>query len=171
MELYLIRHAAAEIVGEANEFLDEKRRLTPEGRERMQQAARGLRALGVRFDVIMTSPLYRAIETAEIIAYAIEIDRGIITQTPALIPGATSASLTNAIRKHTVESIALVGHQPDLGQTISRIVCGYPDAAIQVRKGSVCAITITETAPAIRGTLSWMLTSKQLRLIGKGDGG
>lgn len=167
MELYLIRHAAAEPVGDANDFLDEKRKLTAEGRERMQQAARGLHILGVKFDSILTSPLFRAIETAQILADAMEIDRGIITQTPALIPGATSASLTNAIRKHSVESIALVGHQPDLGQTISRIVCGYPDAAIQFRKGSVCAITVTETTPTIRGTLSWMLTSKQLRLIAK----
>ncbi|MEW6208490.1 MAG: phosphohistidine phosphatase SixA [Acidobacteriota bacterium] len=167
MELYLIRHAAAEPVGEANEFLDERRRLTLEGRERMQQAARGLRALGVRFDLILTSPLFRAIETAEIIADALGIDRSRISQTPALLPGATAASLTNEIRKQSVESIALVGHQPDLGQTISRIVCGYPDAAIQLRKGSVCAITVTETAPAIRGTLSWLLTSKQLRLIAK----
>jgi phosphohistidine phosphatase len=154
-------------VGEANDYLDERRRLTPEGRERMQQAARGLRALGVRFDLVLTSPLFRAIETAEIIADALGIDRSLIHQTSALMPGATAASLTNAVRKQTVESIALVGHQPDLGQTISRIVCGYPDAAIQFRKGSVCAITVTETAPAVRGSLSWMLTSKQLRLIGK----
>jgi phosphohistidine phosphatase len=167
MELYLIRHAIAEPVGETNEFLDEKRKLTAEGRERMQQAALGLRTLGIKFDLILTSPLYRAIETAEIIADALEIDRSLIYTTSALVPGATAASLTNAIRKQTAESIALVGHQPDLGQAISRIVSGYPDAAIQFRKGSVCAITVTETAPTIRGTLSWLLTSKQLRLIGK----
>lgn len=167
MDLYLIRHAIAEPVGDANDFLDEKRKLTAEGRERMQQAARGLRLLEVKFDLILTSPLYRAIETAEILTDAMEMDRGLISQTSALLPGASAASLTNAIRKQTVESIALVGHQPDLGQTISRIVCGYPDAAIQFRKGSVCAITVTEIAPTIRGTLSWLLTSKQLRLIAK----
>jgi phosphohistidine phosphatase len=166
MELYFIRHAIAEPLGEGNDFLDERRRLTAEGRERMHQAALGLRALGVEFDLVLTSPLARAVETALIIGEVFEMDRGLIEQVAALRPEATPTSIFTVIKKQSgVESIALVGHQPSLGQEISRIVCGYADASIQLKKGGVCSVKVTETVPTIRGSLEWLLTPKQLRMI------
>src|SRR6185295_13400435 len=87
MELYVIRHAIAQPLGQQNEFTDEKRALTSEGRDRMREAVKGLRRLEVEFDLILTSPLARAVETAEIVAAGLEFSKKGIKQTASLAPG------------------------------------------------------------------------------------
>jgi phosphohistidine phosphatase len=168
MELYIIRHAIAQPLGQKNEFTDEKRALTAEGRDRMREAAKGLRKLGVEFDVVLTSPLTRAVETAEIIADTFGLGKTEIEQTASLAPGASIDELFAEIKRRTgAESIALVGHQPDLGEIISCIAQGGDSLAIQFKKGSVCCINITETVPSLRGELVWLVTPRQLRLLAK----
>jgi phosphohistidine phosphatase len=168
MELYIIRHAIAQQLGRKNDFLDEKRALTSEGRASMREAARGLRKLGVEFDLVLTSPLARAVETAEIIAHALGLDKKEIEQTDALAPGASPDEVFAEIKKRAgTESIALVGHEPDLGNLISRIVLGSEGLAVQLKKGSACLIEVVETVPTIRGKLVWLLTPKQLRQLAK----
>ncbi|HEX8087437.1 MAG TPA: histidine phosphatase family protein, partial [Blastocatellia bacterium] len=90
MELYVIRHAIAQQLGRKNDFADEKRALTSEGRERMREAAKGLCKLGVEFDVILTSPLVRAVETAEIMAAALGLTKKEVEQTGNLAPDAST---------------------------------------------------------------------------------
>jgi len=68
MDLYIIRHAIAESLGKENEFSDDRRALTEEGRDRMREIAKGLHRLGAEFDLILTSPLVRAVETAQVVA-------------------------------------------------------------------------------------------------------
>jgi phosphohistidine phosphatase len=168
MELYIIRHAIAQPLGQKNDFLDEKRALTSEGRERMREAAKGLRKLGVEFDLILTSPLVRAVETTEIIAHALGLSKKDVEQIEALAPGAPPGELFAEIKKRTgAESIALVGHLPDLGNVISEIVVGGEGLRVQLKKGGVCSIDVVETVPTIRGTLVWLLTPKQLRQLAK----
>src|SRR5262249_18697267 len=169
MELYIIRHAVAEPLGKRNEFSDEKRMLTDEGRERMRVAARGLRKQGGELDLLLTSPLIRAAETAEIVAAALEVGKKQIRQTTNLPPGAAAGELLAEIRTLPgVESLALIGHEPDLSSLISRIIQTDVSAlSIQLKKGSVCCINITETVPALRGELMWLLTPRQLRLLSK----
>jgi phosphohistidine phosphatase len=166
MELYVIRHAIAQPLGQQNDFTDEKRALTSEGRARMQEAAQGLRKLGVELDLILTSPLVRAVETAEIIAGATGLGKKDIEQTANLAPGASIDGLFAEIKRGAgVEMVALVGHQPDLGQLISNIVQCDDALAIQLKKGGVCSINVTETVPTLRGQLMWLLTPRQLRLL------
>ncbi|MEK6324047.1 MAG: phosphohistidine phosphatase SixA [Acidobacteriota bacterium] len=167
MELYVIRHAIAEPLGKGNQFSDEKRALTEEGRNRMREAVKGLRKLGVELDLIMTSPLVRAVETAEILAGSMGISRKEIQHTPALAPGALAEQLFAEIKSHGgAESIALVGHQPDLGSLISRIIqSDHGVLSIQLKKGSIGCINVTETVPTLRGALMWLLTSRQLRML------
>lgn len=169
MELYIIRHAIAEPLGTGHEFSDQKRPLTEEGRNRMREICKGLRNLGVELDLIMTSPLARAVETAEILAGSLGISKKEILQTPALAPGALAEQLFAEIKSQGVaESIALVGHQPDLGMLISRIVqVDDGVASIQLKKGSICCINLTETVPTLRGELTWLLTPRQLRRLAK----
>jgi phosphohistidine phosphatase len=167
MELYIIRHAISEPLGKHNEFSDEKRSLTDAGRDRMREAAKGLRALAVQFDLILTSPLIRAIQTAEIIAAALNVGIREIRETSSLAPGASAGDLFTEIKSHTgVESVALVGHQPDLGLLVSGII-GSAAPSIQLKKGGVCCVNISETVPALRGDLVWLLTPKQLRLLAR----
>lgn len=168
MELYIIRHAIAQPLGRKNDFLDEKRALTSEGRDRMREVARGLRRIGVEFDLIMTSPLARAVQTAEIITAELAPNRIEVEQTATLAPGAPTDELFGEIKRHNgAESIALIGHQPDLGKIISRIVQGNGSLSIGLKKGGVCCIKVSETVPTLRGGLLWLLGPKHLRLLGK----
>lgn len=169
MELCVIRHAIAEPLGKSNEFSDEKRALTEEGRSRMREAVKGLSKLGVEFDLVLTSPLERALETAEIVAACFGLSKKEIRQTGALAPGASFEQLFAEIKSHAgAESIALVGHQPDLGNLISRIIVGDGGtASIQLKKGSVCCINVIETVPSLRGELMWLLTPRHLRTLAK----
>lgn len=169
MLFYIIRHAIAEPLGEANAFSDERRALTPVGRERMQRIAKGLRRLAVEFDLVLTSPLVRAVETAEILVAEMGASRDLIKQTETLAPGASFEPLFEEIRRYpAVESLAVVGHQPGLGDLVSLLVVGQPGAlALELKKGSVCLVKIERTIPSFRGRMAWLLAPKQLRLIAK----
>lgn len=167
MELYLIRHALAQQLGLKNDFTDEKRTLTSEGRDRMREAARGLRKLGVQLDLLLTSPLVRAVETAEIVGEALGISKKEIISTDRLAPGGSADELFAEIKSHGIESVALVGHQPDLGEIIAKIVQANSKLSIDLKKGSICCINVVETVPSLRGELVWLMTPKQLRSLAK----
>ena len=137
MELYAIRHAIAQELGEKNEFNDHKRALTNDGRSKMREIARGLARLGVRVDLILTSPLVRAVETADILAEGLEVKKDEIKQTQHLKPGSLPDELFNEIKTSWASSIALVGHKPDLGDIISRIVAGSGGLAAEIKKGEI----------------------------------
>jgi phosphohistidine phosphatase len=167
MNLYFIRHGIAEELGEKNEFSDEKRSLTRDGQKKMRGAARGMARLGIELDVLFTSPVVRAMETSEIIAAELGLKSNTIRQTPYLAPGAQHTELLTELKGQEATSVALVGHQPDLGDLVSRIVAGSGGLSIDLRKGGICCVEVTETVPSLRGDLVWLLTPKQLRLLGK----
>jgi phosphohistidine phosphatase len=168
MELYFIRHAIAQQLGRKNDFTDEKRTLTSEGRERMREAVKGLHKIGVEFDLVLTSPLVRAVETAEIITSTLGLSKKEIKQTGSLAPGASTEDLFLEIKGHAgAESIALVGHQPDLGEIISKIVQGNGSLSLELKKGGVCSVKVSETVPVLRGSLLWLLWPKHLRALAK----
>jgi phosphohistidine phosphatase len=169
MELFVIRHAIAEPLGKENKFSDEMRALTVEGRNRMREVVKGLVKLGVEFDLLLTSPLKRAVETAEIVGTGTGLTKKEIKLSGNLAPGASAEELFAEIKGLPgVEAIALIGHQPDLGGLISRII--HSDAtslSIQLKKGGVCCLNVTETVPRFRGDMMWLLTPRQLRLLAK----
>lgn len=169
MELFVIRHAIAEPLGKTNEFSDEKRALTSEGRNRMREVVKGLVKFGVEFDLILTSPLTRAMETAEIVANASGLTKKEIKVSGNLMPGASVDKLFAEIKGLVgIEAIALIGHQPDLGGLISRVIQRKSaELSIQLKKGSVCCLNVTETVPTLRGDMVWLLTPRQLRLVAK----
>jgi len=167
MELYIIRHGLAHPLGQKNDFADERRTLTSQGRDRVREIAKGLRKLEVRPEMVLTSPLIRAQETAEIVADSLGVDKDMLITTQNLAPGSKFEELLAEIKEKHVESIALVGHQPDLGELAGLVVSGQNHVAVPLRKGGVCCIDVTETVPSFKGTLVWLLTPKQLRIIGK----
>ena len=168
MEIYLVRHGLAQQLGQKNEFADEKRTLTSQGRERMREIARGLKKIGIFPDLLMTSPLVRAVETAEIVAEALGLDQRQIHSTNSLAPGGSFQELFGEIKhQKRTESVVLVGHEPDLSSLLSQIVSGDGSLSVPLKKGGVCCINVAETVPAFRGSLIWLLTPKQLRLLGR----
>ena len=163
-ELYLIRHAIAENRGDAWPD-DAKRPLSEEGMARMRKAVRGLSRLGVTIDVILTSPLVRARQTAEIVAAGL-IPRPSIVSVDALTPAGTFAALAVDLEKHARKaSIALVGHEPNIGEIAARLIGSRH--AIEFKKGAVCRIDFEHLPPHGPGDLRWFLPPAALRSIQK----
>ncbi len=126
---------------------------------------RGLVTLDVILDVVLTSPLVRARQTAEIIADTFEKRPSIVT-TESLAPGGSYQSVLADLAKHSRRArIALVGHEPDIGELAARIAGSRH--AFPFRKGAICRIDVETLPPAGPGTLSWFLTPKILRRLRK----
>ena len=162
--LYLVRHAIAEPRGSAWPD-DTKRPLTPRGMARMREAVTGLDAMGVEIDLVLTSPLVRAHQTAEILA------RGLtsvptVEVTNALIPGQPPARMLEALSGHSRKrSVALVGHEPGLGELAAWLVGAREP--LPFKKGGVCRIDLPSLPPVPPGQLVWLALPKMLRAVGK----
>jgi phosphohistidine phosphatase len=163
-ELYLIRHGIAAERGPQYPD-DTKRPLTTQGIARLRREADGLVQLDVQFDVVLTSPLVRAKQTADIISSALPGRPNVVTA-EALSPGGSHASVIDELAKHVRRTrIALVGHEPDLGELAARLIGAKKP--IELKKGSVCRIDVQSLPPAGAGRLRWLLTPRMLRKIGK----
>jgi len=163
-EIYLIRHAIAEVRGSERPD-DTKRPLTDDGIRRMRKAARGLARLGVMLDAVLTSPLVRTRQTAEIVAAAID-PKPHLTTIESLAPGGTYAALLADLEKHARRRrIALVGHEPGIGELAGRLIgTRHPFA---FKKGAICRIDVDALPPQGPGTLQWFVTARMLRAMKK----
>jgi phosphohistidine phosphatase len=163
-ELYLIRHGIAEERGDAWPD-DAKRPLTEDGMDRLRKEARGLARLGAKVDVMLTSPLVRTRQTAEIVAGAFD-PKPAIVNTESLAPGGTFQAVVAELEKHAKKSrIGLVGHEPSIGELAARLIGSrHP---IEFKKGAVCRIDFETLPPAGPGALRFLLTPKFLRSIKK----
>ena len=164
IELYLVRHAVAAERGP--EYPDDARRpLTPDGVRRFRESVRGLRTLGVTLDLVLTSPLVRARETADILRAGLRPAPRLIVS-DALAPGtrpadAIAAVLARAGSGRGAARVAVVGHEPDLGELAARWLGAK--AAIPFKKGAVLRFDVDRALPAGPGTLRWFLPPRALR--------
>jgi len=117
----------------------------------------------VSLDVVLTSPLVRARQTADIVAAGFS-PRPSIVPVDSLAPGGSFASIMADIEKHARKArVALVGHEPGLGELAARLIGSrHP---IEFKKGAVCRIDLDEIPPSGPGHLRWMLTPKILRRL------
>lgn len=162
-ELYLIRHGIAANRGPGWPD-DTKRPLTERGIFRLRKSARGLRELGATLDLVMTSPLARALQSAEIVAAAFEPRPHVVT-TEALAPGAAWSALAAELGKHARHRrIAIVGHEPDLGGVAAKLIGARQPIAF--KKGAICRIDVDLLPPEPPGALRWFVTPKMLRSLG-----
>jgi len=163
-QLFLIRHGIAEERGDAWPD-DAKRPLSEDGIERFQRSARGLARLDVWIDVVLTSPLVRARQTADIVASAFDPRPSIIT-IESLAPGGSYAALVADLEKHGRKTrIALVGHEPGIGELGARLIGSRH--SFEFKKGAVCRIDVDEIPPVGPGDLRWFLTPKVMASIKK----
>jgi phosphohistidine phosphatase len=169
MQLVLIRHARAE--DRALFKRDRTRALTVDGRRRMRKAARGLHKLIPGISQIATSPLVRARQTAEIVATVCHCPE--VVPLPALAPGGTGRAVLAWLRAQPADAmLALVGHEPDLGQLAGWLLCGARSSStkrtgfVQFKKGAAALIEFTAAPAAGKGKLAWLLTAAQLAEIG-----
>ena len=159
-ELYLIRHGIAEERGP--EWPDDGRRpLTEKGISRLKKSTKGLVSLGVTFDVLLTSPLLRARQTAETVAACFE-PRPPVVAIDSLSPDGTYQQVLDDLGKQSRRSrIALVGHEPSLGEYAARLAGSRH--AFEFKKGAVCRIDVDALPPGGPGALRWFMTPKLLR--------
>ncbi|HSL45369.1 MAG TPA: phosphohistidine phosphatase SixA [Anaerolineales bacterium] len=159
MNLYVIRHAIAVEEGTPGYESDSERPLTDKGRKKMRQIAKGLRNLGVEFDLILTSPYIRAQETAKILGDVFKKKKKILCS-DNLIPLANPELLVGEINeKHAVDGIAVVGHEPYLSSLVSLLTAENGKVEITLKKGGVCYLTADDLHHRDhRATLEWLLT-------------
>ena len=165
-ELYLMRHGPAAPRG-VNSITDDARRpLTPEGKERMQQIAAGLLRTGMEVDWVISSPLVRAAETAEIVAETLRPQLP-LDLCDALRPAGDPEAFIAFLAQHADRRrVIAVGHEPDLSQFAARLIGAGRNANLSFKKGGCCLITFGEFPPKRPGQLSWWLTPRLMRKLG-----
>ena len=163
-DLYLVRHAIAAERGE--EWPDDaKRPLTDTGVARFKEVVKGLAWLDVEIDEIFTSPLVRAKQTANLLAHGLA-DKASVKTLDSLSPGHTPRVVMSELNRCAKRRrIALVGHEPGLGELASHLL-GSPRALV-FKKGGVCQIAVQGLTSRRPGELVWFLPPKVLRRLPK----
>jgi phosphohistidine phosphatase len=161
--IYLVRHGVAAEQGP--EFPnDDDRPLTSDGTERMRVQAVGLRELQVHPDRVLTSPLVRAAQTAEILASGLGCTAPLVT-VDALRPGGRYEALLAALgRLGNDRSVVLVGHMPSIGEIAAALIGAKEPLAF--KKGATCCIQTGGLPPTGAGQLLWFVPPRALRALG-----
>jgi phosphohistidine phosphatase len=161
MVVYFLRHANAG-QGLVNPVRDEKRPLDKEGIEQCRYVGELLNLLDVQVDLILTSPLKRATQTASMVGNEIAYEQRIQT-TPALHPSASYESFRELLLQvKELEAVMVVGHNPNMSQFLSLLITGgLSERAIDMKKGSVAQV---EVSPK-RGVLNWLITPRLIKTV------
>ena len=162
MNCYFLRHG---IAVEPDEWTgrDFDRPLTHEGIERMKCEARAIADLSLKLDVIVTSPLRRARQTAEILADRLKL-RDEIVEDKRLAEGFDARRLSEILGEHDkAEAILLVGHEPTMSATLGRII---GDANVELKNAALAGVALSD-ASATRGTLICLIPPKVLSRLGR----
>lgn len=167
MNLYLLRHGIAAAKDDPAFESDIERPLTKKGIKKFRKAARGIERLAVPFDAILSSPLVRARQTADVVA-EIVLHESAVDEIPALAPDSSPEQLLSELRGvEGKEHVILVGHEPFLGKLAGFLLMRSNDSDVQIplKKGGICRIEIDNVPPTQPGQMHWLLTPKQLRLL------
>jgi phosphohistidine phosphatase len=157
MELYFLRHGEArkkdEWQGE-----DSERPLSKDGITRMKEEATAIAGLGLGLELIITSPLVRARQTADIVARALALRQSLVID-DRLSPGFGRDALAQVLKKHSNrKSVMLVGHDPDFSETIAACIGG---GRVECKKGGFARVDLDDPA-TLRGTLIWLMPPRVL---------
>jgi phosphohistidine phosphatase len=166
VKLLMIRHAVA---AERDEFAqtgepDDQRPLTDAGRKKMKRAVSGLHDLIEHIDLIASSPLTRAVQTAEVVAKRFP-DAAMAT-VGALEPMQSYQTFLEWLQRlDDVDVIAAIGHEPHLGGLTSWLLTGQEKPLFEFKKGGVCLLEFDGPVEAGAAQLRWLLTPAQLRAL------
>lgn len=165
-ELYIMRHGMAVERGGTTVSDDTKRPLTPEGKQRVAEITAGLIRAGLDPDWIVSSPLVRAVETAEVVADTLPSKPPLDT-CDALRPGGSPETLIAFLAKRTNRKrVLVVGHEPDLSELAARLIGAGRNSNVAFKKGGCCLIQFTEFPPKAPGRLLWWVTPRIMRKLG-----
>jgi phosphohistidine phosphatase len=157
MHLYVIRHADAVPLGQRGITSDEQRPLTEAGKGQCQVVVRALRRLGVKLDRLLTSPLVRARQTAEAIREGWGAGAPKIVECELLAPGGKKRLLMERLREQHVDSLGVVGHNPDLSELVGWFL-GEKRAGINLEKAGLACVEFDGIPGKGTGHLAWLIT-------------
>jgi phosphohistidine phosphatase len=166
MRVLVVRHGAAE---DKDKFArtgksDDLRPLTPAGKREMREIARGIREIVSTIDALLTSPLVRAGQTAEIVGEEYDSDP---VKVEWLRPEAPYDEFARWARANGGrETIVIVGHEPHLSGLVSWLLAGAERSFVELKKGAACLLDIEHDAGSDSATLVWSMAPKHLRAIG-----
>ena len=168
MNLYFMRHGiAADRADTGAKSRDRERTLTPKGIKRIRKEVKGLIAMSVSFDRILTSPLARAGQTAKIVAKALRLEDR-LEEFPQLSPDQSVQDLMSGLIAYSGEKhILLVGHEPLLSSAVTFLLSGTAGAVIRIKKGGLCCLELDGIPPKKNALLHWALAPKQLRQLAR----
>ena len=152
MQLYFLRHGEADWPGWTKP--DDERPLTDFGKKEVRQVAKFLNSLKVKPDLVVTSPLPRALQTAEVAAEQLKTK---LRQDEALEPGFGISELSTVLKRHRSKVLMLVGHEPDFSSVISALTGGF----IKMSKAGVALVDIDPETE--KGRVLWLFPPKFAR--------
>ncbi|RKZ54046.1 MAG: phosphohistidine phosphatase SixA [Candidatus Parabeggiatoa sp. nov. 3] len=167
MQVLIVRHAPAE---DREAFArsgqsDELRPLSNKGKAKMLLNSKGLQTILPTIHRFAESPLIRAEQTADLLASA--YPNAIRKTLPALAPDGSDSEVLSYLQQHanTSKTIALVGHEPDLGELATWLLSGEVENWMPLKKGAACLLEFRDDVEAGQAELCWMLRPKQLRQL------
>lgn len=164
MKLVMIRHGPAgdRAEWEAEGRDDRLRPLTSDGKKEVRQVAKGLTTLLSRIDLLASSPLVRAVQTAEIVASRYECDTVTVE---ALAPGHDPDQVVKWLRSQRGDIVAIVGHEPDLSTLGSYLLAGERSSFLTLKKSGACLLELNEPTGPGNATLEWLLIPRVLKQL------
>ena len=162
MDLFILRHAEAgkSIPAQGRDW---ERSLTAEGKEELEDVARALSRLKIRPDHIISSPLKRSRETANVVAKALK-KRDKVEIWDELKPEGSKQELYKRLSKLKPESVVLcIGHEPYLTHAINEVMGHQGPPKVVLRKSGLARLSIKAFSPKVDGELRWLLTPRLLR--------
>ena len=169
MDLYLLRHGEAAARDACLYPDDAQRPLTAAGKKQMGRIAKGMRRLGLDFDLILSSPYQRARQTAAIVAREFGAGR-LLESHEQLVPQAKVSGWIKEIQQKYdgLESLLLVGHDPFLSCLVSFLLAGTSEAFVSMKKAGLCKLEVARWRNGPCAVLKWLLTPQQIQRIAKG---
>jgi phosphohistidine phosphatase len=160
MNLYLLRHASAG-TRRANPAADAKRSLDKEGKQQCLLVGRYLSAARVQFDLIVSSPLKRALQTASLVGTEVAYDARIVVD-ESMSPAASAASFLDLVHRLShYDNVLVVGHNPNLPQFLGALINVSGRSSIRLRKGAIARVD----CGALPGQLHSLIEPRTLRQI------
>lgn len=159
MRLYFMRHGEAEERDPHRS--DAERALTPQGEDEMRRVAAGVQALKLEFDILLSSPLVRARQTAEHVARTLDIEDR-LTITPVLGGGCRMGDLQTLLKNCSTRSrVLLIGHEPDFSMLVGSLIGG---GIVRIRKASLACLDVAVVQPG-GAELRWLLNPEHLAAL------
>jgi phosphohistidine phosphatase len=166
MEIYIIRHGDAIDPEDPQVTGDAMRWLTDTGRDEVSVSARALAKLGVKPDLVLTSPMVRARQTAEIVTDLVGPASGPTNSEHLVYGGSLEGILDDILQHGRPKQVVLAGHMPSVGALVGFLAWASPENGVRLRTGEVCRVDLPDELPEPgHGDVRWLIPPKIARKL------